>query len=96
MLEQPKIGNIVLVCEVGHTYATYEEWAIKNELTRFKNNNKPKKGCKYKIIVIAPHALFNRDIYGIECLETKQQFIMDADGFVFCSKDEYMQQEFDF
>ena len=78
-----KVGNKVKVINNEYTYSTYEAWINKYAMQykkKWKRKELPDEEGKYRIVVKAPHGLFNIDIYLIQDIKTKQVYIIDDNG----------------
>lgn len=98
-----KVGDIIVIKDVGGCFSTYKEWAKKYGLNNFKSGDTPTINNRFKVKIIADHlgeGVFTADQYkkmlGIIDLETKQEYIFSSFYKNCIEKEKNKQFEFSF
>jgi hypothetical protein len=81
-MEHPyKIGTEVVIVDAGDTYNSSREMAELLELNCWVVNEMPTNGCIFEVVGKTFHVCCSRTIvYAIECINSGQQFLIEAKG----------------
>ena len=81
--KKTKIGEKVIVENLGGYYSTHVDGAEEMKLKRWEKNKEPNLNAIHKVVDYIPSPEGYKVIFGIENIQTKEQYVIDINSLRF-------------